>query len=899
MKLMMKMMIVRHQQRQSNRYIQFQAILQWRIGFVLLLSILSKVSAECGFPGAPAHSSVKFNTEGFSNEEWRPGTVARYSCDRGFELLGPARRICAENGTWAPQGIPFCVLNVAAGKAPMQSSVVDGGIPQKAVDGSTSTFFDESTCSLTDVERAPWWYVNLLEPYMVQLVRIDFGQSCCAKDREATIVVRVGNNRPDLGVNPICNRFTGSLEEGRPLFLPCNPPMPGAFVSVHFEGPPGVSLSICEAFVYTDQALPIERCPTYRDQPPGSTATYNGKCYIFYNQQPSNFQDAQNFCESRGGSLVDESNPALQGFLSWELWRRHKGDANGQYWLGAVRDRDDPKNWKWINGKPVSVSFWNLPGGNDDCARFDGTKGWLWSDTNCGLNLNFICQHRPTTCGKPEQPPNSTLISTSYEVGSRIEYICNEGHLLVGPSKRSCLPTGFYSEFPPVCRFLQCGPPADVENAVLSSINGTRQFKSMIKYECDPGYVMVGRPELMCDVDEKWNGPPPRCEPVYCEEPLSIRNGGFSLSTNSTRFGTVASYYCTSSRHELVGSPKLVCQPDGGWNARPPRCEPIMVKPRPPKLAPNPPEIDVPLPPPDTNFPRNRRPFMKKPRPDPESFKPRPRPPFATNDDGFSARPPIDNEIPDSANVQANPGPRADEPSSVANDNPRETRQAQLNLGGIIALGVFGGFVFLAAIITTIVILIRRARNGFHSPASSLGREGTPTDTLHNTSSSCDASSSSAESDSTRTTGPFGGNLFYRRAWDDLAETTAGGAPRASSTTPTPQPHSKTRHTRCSNGDRKTAADGAVHPHPHKGAGRPAPNKTNPKRFLLDDRKDPLDQHSSSSSFRTRLEPHDGDRDASEMVVSSYAKPEKRHHHHHHHHRHKHRSRRDGEQGHD
>ena len=48
-----------------------------------------------------------------------------------------------------------------------------------------------------------------------------------AKGRKATIVVRVGNNRPDLGVNPICNRFTGIIEEGRPLFLPCNPPMPG------------------------------------------------------------------------------------------------------------------------------------------------------------------------------------------------------------------------------------------------------------------------------------------------------------------------------------------------------------------------------------------------------------------------------------------------------------------------------------------------------------------------------------------------------------------------------------------------------------------------------------------------------------------------------------------------
>ena len=189
-----------------------------------------------------------------------------------------------------------------------------------------------------------------------------------------------------------------------------------------------------------------------RDQRPGSTATYNGKCYIFYDNQPANFKEADSFCSQRGGSLVDESNPALQGFLSWELWRRHRGDANGQYWLGARRDVQDPKNWKWINGKPVSVSFWNLPGGDEDCARFDGTKGWLWSDTACDINLNYICQHRPTTCGKPEQPPNSTLISTDFSVNSRIEYICDEGHLLVGPAKRSCLPTGFYSEFPPVCR---------------------------------------------------------------------------------------------------------------------------------------------------------------------------------------------------------------------------------------------------------------------------------------------------------------------------------------------------------------------------------------------------------------------------------------------------------------
>lgn len=207
-------------------------------------------------------------------------------------------------------------------------------------------------------------------------------------------MVRVGNNRPDLGTNPICNRFTGLLEEGQPLFLPCNPPMPGAFVSVHLEVNVPSPLSICEAFVYTDQALPIERCPVFRDQPPGASASYNGKCYIFYNRQPLQFREALQFCRARGGTLINDSNPALQGFISWELWRRHRSDVSSQYWMGAVRDAKDRNTWKWIGGEEVTLSFWNLPGGDEDCARFDGSKGWLWSDTNCNTQLNFICQHR-------------------------------------------------------------------------------------------------------------------------------------------------------------------------------------------------------------------------------------------------------------------------------------------------------------------------------------------------------------------------------------------------------------------------------------------------------------------------------------------------------------------------
>lgn len=334
----------------------------------------------------------------------------------------------------------------------------------------TSTFYNPATCTMTEAERTPWFYVNLLEPVLVQLVRIDFGASCCSGNRPAVITVRVGNNRPDLGVNPVCNKFTGFIEEGRPLFLPCARPMPGAFVSITLESQ-GSPLSICEIFVYTDHgkstgkvsgaalteysfcaALSIEQCPSFRDQPLGSTSTYSGKCYIFYNNQPMTFDNAKRFCEVRGGTLVDETSPALQGFLSWELYRRHRNDPMGQYWLGAVRDTKNPVNWKWINGKDVTISFWNLPGTRENCSRFDGTKGWLWSDTSCNSKLNFMCQHRPLSCGKPERPTNSSILAQSVDIGSVIEYKCNDGNMLVGPNIRTCLPNGFFSEFAPKCK---------------------------------------------------------------------------------------------------------------------------------------------------------------------------------------------------------------------------------------------------------------------------------------------------------------------------------------------------------------------------------------------------------------------------------------------------------------
>jgi len=44
------------------------------------------------------------------------------------------------------------------------------------------------------------------------------------------------------------------------------------------------------------------------------------------------------------------------------------------------------------------------------------------------------------------------MIAENFNVGTAVEYSCDEGHLLIGPSTRTCLGTGFYNEFPPVCK---------------------------------------------------------------------------------------------------------------------------------------------------------------------------------------------------------------------------------------------------------------------------------------------------------------------------------------------------------------------------------------------------------------------------------------------------------------
>ncbi|ODN00686.1 Membrane cofactor protein [Orchesella cincta] len=118
-------------------------------------------------------------------------------------------------------------------------------------------------------------------------------------------------------------------------------------------------------------------------------------------------------------------------------------------------------------------------------------------------------------------------------------------------------------------RNLECGPPAQVPSGRYTLLNGTRSYKSMVRYSCDEGYAMVGRNDLMCDLDQRWNGPPPRCEALICPDPPTIRNGDYEITE---RFGnSFTVLYKCNAQFRIVGEEKITCN-EGSYDKDPPEC---------------------------------------------------------------------------------------------------------------------------------------------------------------------------------------------------------------------------------------------------------------------------------------------------------------------------------------
>lgn len=121
--------------------------------------------------------------------------------------------------------------------------------------------------------------------------------------------------------------------------------------------------------------------------PPG-WVPFNGTCYYF-SPTSNTWDEARKFCQENYSHLVIINSVAEHNFVA---------QAHGSprvYWLG-LSDRKREGDWRWLDGSPVTLSYWeprepnNV--GDEDCGSMN--RGGTWNDLSCTTTMYWICERR-------------------------------------------------------------------------------------------------------------------------------------------------------------------------------------------------------------------------------------------------------------------------------------------------------------------------------------------------------------------------------------------------------------------------------------------------------------------------------------------------------------------------
>ncbi|XP_077394051.1 sushi domain-containing protein 4-like [Festucalex cinctus] len=167
-----------------------------------------------------------------------------------------------------------------------------------------------------------------------------------------------------------------------------------------------------------------------------------------------------------------------------------------------------------------------------------------------------------------------------FPVGTVLEYHCDSGYLIDGPSVLTCTALGHWSSEPPQCIHSDvCQPLHLAKNGRYTchpSPCHRLSHGTVIEFSCDEGYILKGDYKyLTCQYGE-WDGPVQiSCvKEQGCVRPYMVENSWVNhTETNRGLFpvGTVLQYSCDPGY--LPDAPNiLTCISPGRWSSEPPHC---------------------------------------------------------------------------------------------------------------------------------------------------------------------------------------------------------------------------------------------------------------------------------------------------------------------------------------
>ncbi|KAL6478028.1 hypothetical protein MHYP_G00138630 [Metynnis hypsauchen] len=193
--------------------------------------------------------------------------------------------------------------------------------------------------------------------------------------------------------------------------------------------------------------------------------------------------------------------------------------------------------------------------------------------------LSLLSLSQASSCVRPFSIQHGRVNVTetnrgSFPVGTVLQYSCDSGYTVDGPSIVICTREGLWSSGPPRCLHDNyCVQPFPIQHGQVNVTEASRSsfpVGTVLQYNCDSGYTVDGPSIVICTREGLWSSGPPRClHNNLCGPPFEPENGGYTCHPSPCQrltHGTVVEYFCGQG-YTLKGDYKyLTCQ-NGEWDS--------------------------------------------------------------------------------------------------------------------------------------------------------------------------------------------------------------------------------------------------------------------------------------------------------------------------------------------
>uniref|UniRef100_A0A8C2WMG0 CUB and Sushi multiple domains 2 n=1 Tax=Cyclopterus lumpus TaxID=8103 RepID=A0A8C2WMG0_CYCLU len=174
-------------------------------------------------------------------------------------------------------------------------------------------------------------------------------------------------------------------------------------------------------------------------------------------------------------------------------------------------------------------------------------------------------------CGDPGIPVHGIRLGEEFTVGTMVRFSCEPGYVLKGSPERTCLINGTWLGTQPECHVISCGNPGTPRNAQILIHDGLT-FSRSITYACRDGYYSTGLLSRHCTVNGSWTGNMPECSVINCGDPgvpaNGVRLGNDFIYNHTVRFHCSPGFNMDADRAST-----LICTKDRTWNGTKPHCK--------------------------------------------------------------------------------------------------------------------------------------------------------------------------------------------------------------------------------------------------------------------------------------------------------------------------------------